>query len=276
MWTAMVWNTNWNQDTQAAKDAFIQDVLQRYSVDVALLNEARISLLTKWQKAHPGAVLFNAGGTVGKDYTRKVYSAAVYSKHGPVEIRDAMAKSLRGRRPKIDFAQANSRPGSWIAATVPSGRGPVSCISLYGFCDELGDASMHRSLSEVSPIFSDPDYCERVLLGGDFNTFTGHAFPAHAERDRITLERIEAYGLVDCLAERAKGPLKGCPCQKLSERPCRHTLTRLIPGDDTPYQEDYLFASQALAGTLDDCFALEPEEWRSFSDHAPIIGTFKL
>jgi hypothetical protein len=88
--------------------------------------------------------------------------------------------------------------------------------------------------------------------------------------------RIEAYGLVDCLAERAKGPLKGCPCQKLSERPCRHTLTRLIPGDDTPYQEDYLFASQALAGTLDDCFALEPEEWRSFSDHAPIIGTFKL
>jgi len=70
--------------------------------------------------------------------------------------------------------------------------------------------------------------------------------------------------------------LKGSPGQKLSERPCRHTLTRLIPGDDTPYQEDYLFASQALAGTLDECFALEPEEWRSYSDHAPIIATFKI
>jgi hypothetical protein len=157
MWTAMVWNMNWNQNTQAAKDACIQDLLQRYSVDVALLNEVRITLLTKWQKAHPSAVLFNAGGTVGKDYTRRVYSAAIYSKHGPAEITDAKAKSLRGRRPKIDFAQANSRPGSWIAASVPSGKGPVSCISLYGFCDELGDASMHRSLSEVSPIFSDPD-----------------------------------------------------------------------------------------------------------------------
>ena len=207
MWTAMVWNMNWNQNNQAAKDAYIQDLLRRYSVDVALLNEARISLLTKWQKADPGAVLFNAEGTVGKDYTRKVYSAAVHSKHGAVEIRAARAKSLRGRRPKIDFARANSRPGSWIAATVPSEKGPVSCISLYGFCDELGDASMHRSLSEVSPILSDPDYCDLVLLGGDFNTFTGHALPGHAERDRVTLERIEAYGLVDCLAERAKGPL---------------------------------------------------------------------
>jgi hypothetical protein len=276
MWTAMVWNMNWNQNTQAAKDAYIQDLLTRYSVDVALLNEAKMNLLTTWQEADPRTVLFNAGGTVGKDYTREVYSAAVYSKHGPVEIRDARAQSLRGRRPEIDFAQANSRPGSWIAATVPSRKGPVSCISLYGFLDELSDASMHRSLSEVSPIFSDPDYCDLVLLGGDFNTFTGHALPGDAERDRVTLERIEAYGLVDCLAERAKGPLKGCPCQKLSERPCRHTLTRLITGDDTPYQEDYLFASKALAESLDKCFALEPEEWQPYSDHAPIIATFDV
>lgn len=272
----MVWNMNWNQNTLAAKDRYLQGLLRRYSVDVALLNEARMNLLKKWQKANPDTVRFNAGGTLGKDYTRKVYSAAIYSKHGPAEIKDARARSLRGRRPEIDFAQANSRPGSWIAATVPSGGGPVSCISLYGFCDELGDASMHRSLSEVSPIFSDPAYCELVLLGGDFNTFTGHEIPGHAERDRITLGRIEAYGLKDCLAARAEGPLDNCPCQNLSERPCTHTLTRLIPGDDTPYQEDYLFASQALAATLDECFALEPEEWRPFSDHAPIIATFDI
>jgi hypothetical protein len=276
MWTAMVWNMNWNRNTLVAKDEYFRDLLERYSVDVALLNEARMNLLKKWQKADPDAVLFNAKGTVGKDYTRKVYSAAIYSKHGPTEIRDAKARSLRGRRPNIDFAKANSRPGSWIAATVPSGVGRVSCISLYGFCDELGDASMHRSLSEVSPIFSDPSYRDLVLLGGDFNTFTGHALLGHAERDRITLERIAAYGLVDCLEARAEGPLDHCPCQKLSERPCRHTLTRLIPGDDTPYQEDYLFASQTLFEGLGDCFALEPEEWQLFSDHAPIIATFDI
>jgi len=114
-------------------------------------------------------------------------------------------------------------------------------------------------LCEISPIFSDPERCDPLLLGGDFNTFTGHMLPGHAERDRITLERIEGYGLVDRLAERAKGPLKGCPCQKLSQRRCRHTLTRYIPGDDTPYREDYLFASRALAGSLDKCFALEPK-----------------
>lgn len=223
MWTAMFWNMNWNRNTLAAKNRYFHDLLRRHSVDVALLNEARMNLLKRWQKADPATVRFNADGTVGKDYTRKVYSAAIYSQHGPTEIRDARARSARGRRPRIDFAQANSRPGSWIAATVPSGKGPVSCISLYGFCDELSDASMHRSLSEVSPIFSDPTYCDKVLLGGDFNTFTGHGLTGHAERDRITLERIEAYGLVDCLAARAEGPLDGCPCRGLSDHSCRHT-----------------------------------------------------
>jgi hypothetical protein len=111
--------TNEQTDRRKHRGVLRTETPDNYSVDVALLNEAGISLLTKWQKAHPGAVLFNAGGTVGKDYTRNVYSAAVYSKHGPVEIRDARAKSLRGRDTYGPFVNNNhyERRLAWAYAS---------------------------------------------------------------------------------------------------------------------------------------------------------------
>ena len=160
----------------------------------------------------------------------------------------------------------------------------MTCVSLYGLIEELSDASMHRSLSEISPLFSDPRHNELVLLGGDFNTSTATQAP-HRERDRIVLERIEAYGLHDCLAEwRKKNDLprlEGCPCD---DDLCRHTLTRLTPnpeGQDLPWQKrvskqvDYLFASETLADRLNDVIEIEPEEWEAYSDHRPIIAMFK-
>ena len=81
----------------------------------------------------------------------------------------------------------------------------VSSIALYGLMDELSDASVHRSLSELSPIVDDPRYSGQVLLGGDLNTGAqrpeGDAFN---DRDRNVLDRIAALGLVDCIrAKRA-------------------------------------------------------------------------
>jgi exonuclease III len=42
-----------------------------------------------------------------------------------------------------------------------------------------------------------------------------------------------------------------------------------------PYQEDYLFASPALAERLRRCLAFNPTEWYAFSDHSPIVATFE-
>jgi len=36
-------------------------------------------------------------------------------------------------------------------------------VSIYGLTDELSEASVHRSLSEISPLFSDPRYKELLL-----------------------------------------------------------------------------------------------------------------
>jgi hypothetical protein len=96
--------------------------------------------------------------------------------------------------------------------------------------DELSDASVHRSLSELSPILDDPKYNKLVVLGGDLNT--GTQWPkdeAFNKRDRNLLERIEALGLVDCLrAKRAPGRLDGCPC--VDGAACAHGLAGLGSG----------------------------------------------
>jgi exonuclease III len=142
--------------------------------------------------------------------------------------------------------------------------------------DELSDASVHRSLSEVSPVLDDPKYNKQVILGGDLNTGTqwpkGDVFN---KRDRNLLDRFEALGLVDCLKQtRASGRLANCPCV---DDDCTHVRTRRDHRHPTvPYQTDYLFASERLASGLVSCEALASDEWFSVSDHAPIVAVFEL
>ena len=132
-------------------------------------------------------------------------------------------------------------------------------------------------MSEISPIFSDPVYKDLVLLGGDLNTSTAWPDHGHRVRDEGVLERIKAYGLIDCLKQTRKpGRLDNCTC--IFGHDCQHTWTRLDPnqkGRKTPYQMDYVFASVALAKRLTNCEALSPLEWQEFSDHSPIIATFE-
>lgn len=271
VWTVLVWNMglgspgprtarkNWNR---------ISELMEERSVDVALLNEVSTSLL-------PGVkgALYNEKGTIGRDSKRRRWCTAIVSRHGCREIRNAQAVSYRQRRPNVAFE--NSRPGSWTAGVVRVPEvGNVTCVSLYGLTDELSEASVHRSLSEISPLFSDPRYRELLLLGGDLNTSTQWPQGPHLDGDRALLQRIKAYGLVDCLEQmREPGPLPNCTCV-LEE--CTHTWTRLDPNHPA-LQVDYLFASPALAKPkrLESCEALPPSEWQDFSDHAPIVTTFR-
>jgi hypothetical protein len=87
------------------------------------------------------------------------------------EIVDASAHRY-GRSIRIPFE--TSRPGSWTAAvvTIPE-FGDVTVVSLYGLLDEKSDASVHRSLSELTPLFEDRRYNGMLLVGGDLNTWTG-------------------------------------------------------------------------------------------------------
>lgn len=244
------------------------DVLATLDADVALLSEAT--------PPPEGIRAISHSSTEGRDGYPRHWSTAVASTHPLRPIDDARAAS-RGRTRNVPFE--NSRPGSWAAAVVSiDGLGDVTVISLYGLLDEMSDASVHRSLSEVSPIFDDDRYNANVLMGGDLNTSTGwdpHTDGRHLARDRAVLQRIAAYGLVDCLIqERPAGALKDCRCADGDD--CTHTWTRLDPRHPMiPYQMDYLFASPALVERLVGCEALSPLEWSRYSDHGPIVATFE-
>jgi hypothetical protein len=234
--------------------------------DVALLNEASppAALDGIWREA-----------TEGRDSKRRPWSAAVLSPHRVEEITDARP-SWRNTLRDVPFAC--SRPGSWIAARVALAPGAeLTAVALYGLMDEFSDASVHRSLSEISPVFDDPRYQRNVLLGGDLNT--GTAWPSNdpfLDRDRNLLQRFEAFRLVDCLAaKRPPGRLEGCPCTLGDD--CTHTRTRRDSRrPDVPYQTDYLWASADLAERLVSCEALSQDEWFAISDHAPIVADFDL
>jgi hypothetical protein len=242
------------------------DALATLGADIALLNEAAPPSYANgiWRES-----------TIGRDSKRRPWSAAVLSPHAIVEIADARPQWRASQR-EVPFAC--SRPGAWIAASVGiSSEHQVTAVALYGLLDELSDSSVHRSLSEISPLVDDRRYCRHLLVGGDLNTGTqwpqGDPFQA---RDSNVLARFEALGLVDCLAaKRPAGRLPGCMCTFGDD--CIHTRTRFAARwPDVPYQTDYLWASPALAARLTSCQALATSEWFSISDHAPIVADFDL
>ena len=303
-WGVLVWNMAlMTPGRQPRRNmAYLAELMGEHEIHIALLNEASVAHMKAAnreadERRSPRPFAFSEIGTKGRDfwtdekgirkpYARAKWSATVMSPDGPAILGE---DDVRGRRSApgsrvIDVPFVNSRPGTWIAATVELGDRKITCVSLYGLIEELTDASVHRSLSDISPIFTDPDHKDLVLLGGDFNLGTGLADPSVRKRSKIVLDRIKAYGLVDCLASwREQQDLPGIPGCSCGDEPCRHTMTRVTPSGEpavpwekrNPVQVDYLFATDTLAKRLDDVVELPPEEWEPYSDHRPIIVKFK-
>jgi hypothetical protein len=143
--------------------------LDRLEPDICLLNEADVPA------GRQG--VWSADGTRGRDNKNRPWTAAVVSSLQSSPITDAQPQ---WRQSKRDVPFHCSRPGSWAAACVETAVSPITTVALYGLLDELSDASVHRSLSELSPLVDDPRYNRHILLGGDLTTGTqwphGEAF----------------------------------------------------------------------------------------------------
>lgn len=246
------------------------------------LKDADIALLCEAPAPPDDVSWIGLGRTEGLDFrplsgrpVKRAWSTAVLSGHPAKEIADA--RLSRWGKP-LSFGA--SRPGTWTAASIAIDGLKVTAVSLYGLMDEKSDASVHRALSELSPLFDHKTYGGYLLLGGDLNILANPR-PNDPARSRhlAVLSRIKAYGLVDCLEkallarDRPRGGLPDCPCE-LGDA-CTHTWTKRVEGSSVPYQDDYLFASLKLADCLTDCRAL-PFTDENLSDHAPIIGTFEI
>jgi hypothetical protein len=175
-----------------------------------------------------------------------------------------------------------SRRGSWTAAVVTLPRGErITAISLYGLLDERSDASVHRSLSDLTPLLDDPRYNELLVLGGDLNPlWSAKLGTMMFERVQGVFDRIaRGFGLTDLLLktldekEPTRGRLPSCTCSLGQD--CRHVWTyRRNRGSALGCQDDYLFASPALAERLEECQPLAFTE-NSASDHVPAVATFE-
>jgi hypothetical protein len=238
---------------------------------------ADVYLLSEASPPPQGILAIGRGHTSGIDAevegARPVvrpWATSVASNDSATEITDARLSRFGKHLP---FEA--SRVGTWTAASVEVDGLEVTAIALYGLMDEGSDASVHRSLSEMSPIFDHHVYGERLLLGGDLNILAGRPSGERLDRHQVVLARIAAYGLIDCLAaKREPGPLPGCPCG-LGDG-CTHSWTKRVKQHpEVAYQDDYLFASPWLAERLMSCIAL-PFTDDSPSDHAPIVATFEL
>ena len=128
----------WNIDKKPAA----WSALERLQPDTCLLNEAVVP------DGRRG--VWNADGTRGRDKAKRPWTAAVQTDLPSSGITDARPHWRQGSR-NVPFEC--SRPGSWVAASVETAFGKVSCVSLYGLMDEFSDSSVHRSVSEFSPIY---------------------------------------------------------------------------------------------------------------------------
>jgi hypothetical protein len=85
-------------------------------------------------------------------------------------------------------------------AVLPDGS-KLTLISVYGLIDSgYSVTTLHRILSDLTPLFDDRRYNAHVVLGGDLNASTqAEEGYLHLARHRLVFERIKAFGLVDCL-----------------------------------------------------------------------------
>lgn len=141
---------------------------------------------------------------------------------------------------------------------------PISLISMYGLHDKVANsyvANLHRYLSDLTQIFNERS-C-KVIIGGDFNASLHLEGKQNntANANRLFFERLEDFGLADCMKPFAEYPVQ----------------THCHNSDVTfPWQLDYLYASHRVAGCVKEAHVVDTADIREMSDHNPLVFTFDL
>jgi exonuclease III len=160
-----------------------------------------------------------------------------------------------------------SHPGAFQVAEVAlPGMAAVTMISLYGFMPKVmnqtayATTTLQRSLSDLTPLLDTRrNGGRRVVLAGDLNATPQYSDKYDARHQELVIERIGAFGLVDCLRE-AHGDYVT-------------TFRRTRGAVTVEYQDDWMFRTPNLV--LLSCVVVG-DAMGPYSDHAPIVAEFDV
>ncbi|SNT03121.1 hypothetical protein SAMN06265795_11253 [Noviherbaspirillum humi] len=251
----VTWNLNHHRQSAIQRKA-TWNFLVGLKADFALLQEC---VPSEWPA---NRVVFKDGGIGGR---RSWGSAVVSFNHDLEELSTIRLKST-GRLASL----CNTWPGSVAIAYAPSLA--LSLVSLYGLIDNgYAITTVHRQLSDLTPLFDSTCYRSRIVVGGDFNISTQFRSP-DGERHRNAFERLQTLGMVDAIAlnRPPREPLADCPC---SDKPCSHIHTQRHNVSKVPWQNDYMYVGKKLAPNVVACYPIDggsPGSWQ-YSDHCPIM-----
>ena len=137
----------------------------------------------------------------------------------------------------------------------------------------FSDSSAHRVISDLS-VFVAKEYGHSILAAGDLNILRGygeHGSTYWAARYNTVFDRMEALGL-PCIGPEYPNGRQADPWPDELPRDSRNVPTfhsnRQSPAT-AARQLDYVFASKALADSLEVRALNRPEEWGA-SDHCRI------
>ncbi len=99
--------------------------------------------------------------------------------------------------------------------------------------------SLHRAISDLTPVLDTAHNGMSVVLAGDFNESSQFESP-HREAFRTVHDRLTGLGLQNVSIRPEGESLDGCPC---ADETCRHVQT--FEGQ-IPYQDDYIYVSKDL------------------------------
>lgn len=183
----------WNLHHAFASKAEVSEswrFLESLEVDIALVQEAK-------RPPFAGPV----GRTVGG---RRNWGSWIVP-FGVVALREVPWVRLGTPRPK--GALVVSHAGTFAAAEVTFARGASTiAISAYGLMNptmngaQKATATLHRSLSDLSPLLDVKRSKGAVVLAGDLNVSPQIKEPDTAAHEAL-IQRIKAFGMRDCLGE---------------------------------------------------------------------------
>ncbi len=136
---------------------------------------------------------------------------------------------------------------------------PITLVSLYGLMESSGPTqgysinNLHRMLSDLTGLFNGHIGGKRnLIMGGDFNASTQLDPLQNNNSHKILFDRIDDFGLKDVF--RLSGNTS-------------HVQTLRHARSAQPWQNDYFYISESLAGRFIKCDIIDDARTRLFSDH---------